>query len=199
MLKTIPKTYPSFFQICTGVKKASGVYPETVVYRRSIESPDNILSELVYECCRWNCYELLLGVHITQTPRLFLLCYQHVHTKHIRLHTKWALHHSNNNRQKYSICYHIQSFQTFETWLGTNVLRLDVEHFRHEDKDRFQIKKQQLQELTWRKLTEPKGVWIGCICGSSVSSMCWIRDSLLSSGLCHETWSPLQNVFSVKK
>lgn len=53
-------------------------------------------------------------------------------------------------------------------------------------------------KLTWRKLTDPNGVWIGCICGSSVSNICWIRDSLLSSGLCHDTWSPLQNVFSVE-
>lgn len=53
--------------------------------------------------------------------------------------------------------------------------------------------------LTWRKLTVPNGVWIGCICGSSVSNICWIRDSLLSSGLCHDTWSPLQNVFSVEE
>lgn len=51
--------------------------------------------------------------------------------------------------------------------------------------------------VTWRKLTVPNGVWIGCIWGSSVSNMCWIRDSLLSRGLCHETWSPLQNVFSI--
>lgn len=50
--------------------------------------------------------------------------------------------------------------------------------------------------LTWRKLSVPNGVWIGCICGSSVSNICWMRDSLLSSGLCHDTWSPLQNVFS---
>lgn len=53
--------------------------------------------------------------------------------------------------------------------------------------------------LTWRKLIEPNGVWIGCICGSSVSNICWMRDSLLSKGLCHEIWSPLQNVFSVDK
>lgn len=56
-----------------------------------------------------------------------------------------------------------------------------------------------ISELTWRKLTEPKGVWICCICGSSVSNICWIRDSLLSNGLCHDTWSPLQNVFSVEE
>lgn len=54
-------------------------------------------------------------------------------------------------------------------------------------------------ELTWRNATVPNGVWIGCIWGSSVSNICWIRDSLLSSGLCHDTWSPLQNVFSKKK
>lgn len=51
---------------------------------------------------------------------------------------------------------------------------------------------------TCRKVTTPKGVCTGCIWGSSVSNMCWIRDSLLSKGLCHDTWSPLQKVFSAR-
>lgn len=52
---------------------------------------------------------------------------------------------------------------------------------------------------TCRKVTTPKGVCTGCIWGSSVNNICWILDSLLSKGLCHDTWSPLQKVFSARK
>lgn len=49
---------------------------------------------------------------------------------------------------------------------------------------------------TCTKDTGPNGVVIGLSCGSSAMSMCWIRDSLPSNGICQGTWSPLNTLFS---
>jgi hypothetical protein len=51
----------------------------------------------------------------------------------------------------------------------------------------------------WTKFTDPNGVWAVPSCGSAVISICWMRDSLLSSALCHETWSPAQSVLAGKQ
>lgn len=48
----------------------------------------------------------------------------------------------------------------------------------------------------WTNFTDPNGVCAVPNCGSSVMSICWIRDSLLSNALCHETWSPTQSVLA---
>lgn len=47
---------------------------------------------------------------------------------------------------------------------------------------------------TCTKLTGPKGVVVVVNCGSPAISMCCIRDSLLSSALCQDTWSPAHSV-----
>ncbi len=43
---------------------------------------------------------------------------------------------------------------------------------------------------TCTKATRPNAVDMGIICGSSIITMCWMRDSDPSSGWCHDTWSP---------
>jgi hypothetical protein len=48
----------------------------------------------------------------------------------------------------------------------------------------------------WTKFTDPNGVCAVPSCGSAVISICWIRDSLLSRALCHETWSPTHSVLA---